>query len=307
MDKKELLEQFRNDTNSYLEKMFKNSAKSNNTRDTEKKNAKSINKYVTEYKNKLINKYVLYNNTHLTDYERLNRLLLINYTYYIVMLESRNKCWPYEYMAFARRIGELWEPFCKIPFITPINKDISIYIPESFTDIQNSLKDNTHNYIKDLPISEVQKKELSNLYKNIWNLIDSESINMLLDLHIKKSITNKNIYYDIDYKSGFSSNEKGNTNRLLMVAGIYKSLKTEHHNILLVRQEEDQNNHYLKTLENSGLWDIYCGNATYDKIKEFTGFDLKLWMNTNMDWNNDITKEFKNYLENNGLIKYLAW
>lgn len=46
-----------------------------------------------------------------TPQEILEGILLITYTNYIVMMESRNDVWPYEYMAFARRIGELWEPF----------------------------------------------------------------------------------------------------------------------------------------------------------------------------------------------------
>lgn len=48
--------------------------------------------------------------------QTLNSVLLINYTKNIVMLESRNDVWPYEYMAFSRRIGEIWEPFCKLCF-----------------------------------------------------------------------------------------------------------------------------------------------------------------------------------------------
>ena len=39
---------------------------------------------------------------------------MITYACYVVMLESRNEVWPYDYMAFSRRVGELWEPFCKL-------------------------------------------------------------------------------------------------------------------------------------------------------------------------------------------------
>lgn len=44
----------------------------------------------------------------------LNEILSMTYASYIIMLEYRNKVWPYEYMAFARRIGELWEPFADL-------------------------------------------------------------------------------------------------------------------------------------------------------------------------------------------------
>lgn len=56
----------------------------------------------------------------LTQSELLDEILIITYASYIVMLDARNSVWPYEYMAFARRIGELWEPFCKLPFEYPI-------------------------------------------------------------------------------------------------------------------------------------------------------------------------------------------
>lgn len=36
--------------------------------------------------------------------------------------------------------------------------------------------------------------------------------------------------------------------------------------ILFVRQPEEQNNHYLQTLKNSGYWDVYCAQDTYQAI-----------------------------------------
>ena len=137
------------------------------------------------------------------------------------MLESRNKVWPYEYMAFARRIGELWEPFCKLPFMYPTRNDVAIYDPIKFTLFQQMIRDETQETINSLSIEEEKKKELIEKYDDVWNLVDSGNINLSLDLHIKVG----NDYYDIDYKSGFSSNEKGNTNRLLLVGSIYHSIK----------------------------------------------------------------------------------
>ena len=61
----------------------------------------------------------------------LEAVLMITYAADIVMLESRNDVWPYEYMAFARRIGELWEPFCKEAFKYPV-KDLDLNNPPNF-------------------------------------------------------------------------------------------------------------------------------------------------------------------------------
>ena len=55
----------------------------------------------------------------------LKGVLIVTYTNYIVMMETRNDVWSYEYMAFARRIGELWEPFVKLCWEYPVNKDVS--------------------------------------------------------------------------------------------------------------------------------------------------------------------------------------
>ena len=115
------------------------------------------------------------------------------------------------------------------------------------------------------------------------------------------------IHYNCDFKSGFSSNEKGNTNRLLLVGSIYQSLGENEKTVLFVRQEEDQNNHYLQTLKNSPFWRCYCANDCYAKMAEYTGFDLRTWLDKNVDWKNDISAEFKKHLVDNDLIGYLTW
>lgn len=74
-----------------------------------------------------------------TNEQLLNEILLVTYASYIVMLEYRNKVWPYEYMAFARRIGELWEPFCKLPFEFPV-KDLKLIEPLDFEKVQESMR-----------------------------------------------------------------------------------------------------------------------------------------------------------------------
>ena len=156
------------------------------------------------------------------------------------MLEYRNKVWPYEYMAFARRIGELWEPFCKLPFEYPV-KELKLIKPQDFEMVQNDIKKKAQDYISSLPVSGQEKRVLSYHYMIPWSLVDSGGIKLGLDLHFQQD----GVRYNCDFKSGFSSNEKGNTNRLLLVGSIYHSLGENEKTLLFVRQNEDQNNHYL--------------------------------------------------------------
>lgn len=232
----------------------------------------------------------------------LNEILLLTYASYIVMLEYRNKVWEYEYMAFARRIGELWEPFCKLAFDFPI-KSLSLIDPPNFDDVQERIKSSAAEYIDELDLDDETKAELKRHYEIPWSMVDSGGIKLGLDLHFEQN----GIHYNCDFKSGFSSNEKGNTNRLLLVASIYNSLGEIEKTILFVRQPEDENNHYLQTLKNSPYWDVYCADDGYAAIKEFTGFDMRKWLNDNADWEHDISEEFKQHLEENDLLKYLTW
>jgi hypothetical protein len=267
---------------------------------TYKDKAATLNRKIVQFRENYIQEII----SQLRDYEnKLEQVLLITYVSYIVMLEYRNKLWAYDYMAFSRRVGELWEPFCKLSFEYPVN-ELTIYIPPNIEDVKHTLKKEISELVDNLNIAQDEKTKLFQYYQAIWALIDNGgNISLTLDLHFEQYAQ----YYDVDYKSGFSSNEKGNTNRLLLVASIYKSLPDTHNNLIFVRQKEEENNHYLQTLKNSGLWDVYCSDDTYTKIAEFTGFDIRQWMTENMDWSNDIVPDFKNYLAANDLLKYLSW
>ena len=232
----------------------------------------------------------------------LEEVLACTYASYVVMLESRNSVWPYEYMAFARRIGELWEPFCKLPFLYPLRR-LQIVEPPSFESYQNSVQDEAHAYIASLGINSKDKDELLRMYSLPWELVDSGGIQLALDLHFKQD----GFIYNCDLKSGFSSNEKGNTNRLLLVASIYASMNANQKALLFVRQNEDENNHYLQTLKNSPYWDVYCAGDCYRAMAQFTGFDLRSWLDNNADWLNDITPSFRAHLQENDLLRYLTW
>lgn len=237
------------------------------------------------------------------DNERLlNEILCMTYVSYVVMLEYRNKVWPYEYMAFSRRIGELWEPFCRLAFEYPV-KELHIINPSDFKQVQQNIRKRATEYIDSLEVSEGVKGELKRHYAIPWTMVDSGGIKLALDLHFEQA----EIHYNCDFKSGFSSNEKGNTNRLLLVASIYNSLGGMEKTLLFVRQNEDENNHYLQTLKNSPYWDVFCADDCYAAIKSFTGFDIRTWLDNNADWEHDISEELKEHLQGNDLLKYLTW
>ena len=294
-NKTEWINFFRNNANRDLEDIVKNT-------DNYKERASEINKkikidrdlIIKELKEQIIEKN--------QNEKLLSIILMITYTSNIVMLESRNKMWEYEYMAFARRIGELWEPFCKLPFEYPLKK-LEIIEPPKFTDVQSKIQKNAIDYINGLDLSKEIKEELIRHFEIPWSMVDSGGIKLSLDLHFEQD----NIHYNCDFKSGFSSNEKGNTNRLLLVASIYNSLGDKEKTILFVRQSEDENNHYLITLKNSPYWEVYCASDCYEAMKQFTGFDLRKWIDNNIDWDNDISEDFKEHLLKNDLLKYLTW
>ncbi|MCX7428888.1 MAG: hypothetical protein NTW96_25085 [Planctomycetia bacterium] len=234
--------------------------------------------------------------------ETLRAVLMLTYSNFVAMLESRNDVWPYEYMAFSRRIGELWERFCKLCFDYPLN-NLEYFVPPLFAEVQRQLQNEIENYISQLTISEAQKRQLLQYYRKAWSLVTSGEVKLELDLHFR--LDNRN--YDVDFKSGFGSNEKGNTNRLLLVATIYKNLEDNHICVLLVRSQEDRNNHYFQTLKNSSVWEAYCGADAYRKICDFSGFDIQAWIQENIDWRHDLKPEtFKHFCDNN-LDQYLSW
>lgn len=273
------------------------------TKKTRNDKASEINRRIKEYREQEIRSIEVIARRHMWDNQMLlNEILMLTYASYIVMLEYRNKVWEYEYMAFARRIGELWEPFCKLAFDFPI-KSLSLINPPNFDKVQTKIKSSATEYIDSLDLNDEIKEELKHHYDIPWTMVDSGGIKLGLDLHFEQD----GIHYNCDFKSGFSSNEKGNTNRLLLVASIYNSLGEIEKTILFVRQPEDENNHYLQTLKNSPYWDVYCADDGYAAMKEFTGFDMRKWLDDNVDWQNDISDEFKQHLQQNNLLKYLTW
>lgn len=236
--------------------------------------------------------------------EVLKNILIVTYCSYVVMIEFRNMVWPYEYMAFSRRVGELWEPFCKLCFDYPVRNDVELYEPPLFSEVKEQLQQEICQYIFSLALSDEEKTQLIIYYDKVWSLVTSGEIKLELDLHFKIGHEK----FNVDFKSGFQSNEKGNTNRLLLVASIYKNIIGANNQCMLfVRANEDDNNHYLQTLKNSGIWGVYCGNETYAKIHEYSGFNLAQWITENISWSEDLSRETHAYFEENDLTKYLTW
>ena len=266
-----------------------------------KEQASAINKSLIETKDILLATLLqTAENEKWSNQEKLESILMITYTNYIVMLESRNDVWPYEYMTFSRRIGELWEPFCKLCFAYPINK-VTLFIPPLFSEVKKKLSDEIEVYIDKLKISKEEKEQLKKYYYKVWGLVTSGEIKLELDLHF---IYN-NQKFVVDFKSGFGSNEKGNTNRLLLVASIYQNLEENYKCMIFVRA--DENNHYFQTLKNSGIWDAFSGVDAYNQMNLFSGFDIKSWIEHNVNWEKDFKKETMQFFKQNNLDQYLIW
>jgi hypothetical protein len=233
---------------------------------------------------------------------RFSAILMTQYAGYVAMIDGRNQIWHYEYMAFSRRMGELWQGFCQLAFEYPI-KPMKLIVPPLFSDVRRTLRRELADYIEQLPLSEGQKQELHQYYAKVWMLVDSGEISLELDLHFEQD-SQKIV---IDFKSGFGSNEKGNTNRLLLVATIYKNLADGYRCLLLVRSPDDQNNHYFRTLRDSSVWEAYSGPAAYDQIGQFTGFDLRGWIDTHVNWMEHLSAETVNLVRREHLEGYVLW
>lgn len=267
-----------------------------------KKKALAFNKAIVRSRETLVSSLTeVARSENWTNSEILESVLMITYANDLVMLEARNSIWEYDYMAFSRRIGELWESFCKLCFSYPSTK-ISKFIPPLFLEVKNSLSMEVTAYIDGLNLHVDEKEKLKKYYDSAWGLVTSGEIQLECDLHFTDGITK----YVVDFKSGFGSNEKGNTNRLLLVGSMYNYIETESYQCaLFVRSVE--NNHYLTVLRNSGVWNVSCGVETYDRIHQFTGFDLHRWIEDNVDWMDDFLSEMREVVVRKNLQSYLVW
>lgn len=295
-DKEELLRYFRSRAEEEL-----NELSSEFATNQYKEKTRVMNRFLQNSRDSIISAIKMVADEEKWDMQTiLECVLMVTYTNDVVMLETRNSIWAYDYMAFSRRIGELWEPFCKLCFEYPINK-ISLFIPPLFADVKRDMTNEIRTYISKLNISDEDKAQLNVYYDKVWGLVSSGEIKLECDLHFKSGSTK----YIVDFKSGFGSNEKGNTNRLLLVGTIYKNISADYKCIIFVRSAE--NNHYLTTLNNSGVWNTYQGRDTYQQMQQFTGYNLHEWINRNISWMEDFSQEMRTHINENNLGEYLIW
>ena len=231
---------------------------------------------------------------------RLLNELCIYYAKTVVMIERRHSIRKYNYMDFSRRMGELWENFCKLCFKYPINKDIEHYSPPSFDDVKSLIACNFEQALTVRSLPEEARKLLRYNQDQLVSVLTSGDIATELDLHFKLNDT----IHNIDFKTGFNSNEKGNFNRLQMVASIYHELLPEKHKCTLFIRST-KNNNYLDRLRNSPYWEVYCGDDTYKKLAELSKFDLLTWKKENVSFLQDLNTSVQKHIVTEKLTPYI--
>lgn len=254
--------------------------------------AQQANALVTEERNKLVESI-----SALPKDERGTAALIIQYCCTVVGLEYRHRVWPYEYMAFSRRIGELWEAFCRTAWTYPADSGVARIEAPDFAEVRKTLLERiTENLGVHQKTTEIMA-DVSTLFEIVGD------VNMREDEVFRKD----EVPHVIDFKSGFGSNEKGNMLRLLTVGRAYRIWDHRTKLMLLVRQGE--NNNYLKVLLRSGLWEVHTGANTYRKIEEITGTDIASVRDNVVDWSADLSPDFYSYLKSQptDLTAYLAW
>jgi len=227
--------------------------------------------------------------------ERPNYSLVLQYCYSVASLEYRHCVWPYEYMSFSRRVGELWEAFCSAAWDYPSRVGVTRIQPPDFRTVRkvllNRIQTNVGNHDK--------RKEIFEDIDTLFEIIGD--INMYED----EVFTVDGLPHVIDFKSGFGSNEKGNMLRLQTVGNAYRIWNHNTRLLLLVRQE--QNNNYLRVLRRLGLWEVHTGDQAYKQVSAFTGADFDSVRATVINWKADLSSELYQYLNNANLISYLTW
>lgn len=225
------------------------------------------------------------------------QLLVLQYCTSVASLEYRHQVWPYEYMALSRRVGELWERFCSAAWDFPSRQTVTRMEPPNFAEVEKSIR----NRLAHRNIDGETRKDIDAAFDVLFELVGE--ISMKED----EIFTVAGVPHVIDFKSGFGSNEKGNTLRLLTVGRTYKLWNPSTQLFFLVRQEA--NNNYLNVIRRSGLWDVRCGAAAYQTIDDLTGADITSIRNDIVDFEQDLSPEFWHYLSTHlsDLRVYLHW
>lgn len=229
--------------------------------------------------------------------ERQNSLIVLQYCLSVVSLEYRHRVWPYEYMAFSRRVGELWERLCAVCWDAPSRPLLTNIEVPAFSKVTRDIK-------RRILTAANVSPSLKSIEEDVDLLVDLVgTINMKED----QVFAIDGVPHIVDFKSGFGSNEKGNTLRLLGVARAYKLWDHQSQLFLLVRQEK--NNNYLNVLRRSELWEVCAGEEAYKKIDELTGADFTTLRNEIIDFDKDLSKKMLADIDAHlaSLRDYLKW
>ena len=257
---------------------------------TREEKAKAINSLVGATRSKLSEKVA-----SLAVSDRPNYSLVLQYCCSVASLEYRHKVWPYEYMAFSRRVGELWEAFCKAAWDYPSRPAVARISTPAFATVRDALSSRIKTNIGEHGKRDEIIQDVDTLFEIIGN------INMNEDEVFRVGDTP----HVIDFKSGFGSNEKGNMLRLQTVGKAYRIWNHQTRLLLLVRQEE--NNNYLNVLRRAGLWEVHTGTKAYEQVSELTGADMQTVRDTIIDWPSDLSPELYVFLTSANLTSYLTW
>jgi hypothetical protein len=227
--------------------------------------------------------------------ERPDAALTLQYCCSVASLEYRHSVWPYEYMAFSRRVGELWQAFCNSAWDLPSRPGVKRIAMPSFDTVRGELLGRITDNLDGHEKRDDVLKDVATLFEIVGDINMSEDEVFSVD----------DVPHVIDFKSGFGSNEKGNMVRLLTVGRAYKIWNPDTRLMLLVRQ--DENNNYLKVLKRSGLWDVHTGDNAYAQISQLTGADMQAVRRDVIDWDADLSPDFVAFLGANNLRGYLRW
>lgn len=217
------------------------------------------------------------------------------YCYVISMLETRHKILPYNDIEFSRRVGEVWEKFCNLILQNQFSSTRTLSEPQTSEFFQKLDTD-----IDDLTTPDEPKK-----LKELKDLISSLIGN--IDLGLDFYGESNGSVFGIDFKSGFGSNEKGNTERILQVGRAYRYLQPSTKLNVLVRQNE--NNNYLKKIENSGIWNVETGKNAYLFLEKISNCSVTGFLESELSFENDFNAEvFDDIGKNvNNRDQYLDW
>jgi hypothetical protein len=257
---------------------------------TREEKARAVNALTGAWRNNLSQKVAA-----LPIADRPNYALVLQYCFSVASLEYRHRVWPYEYMAFSRRVGELWEAFCSAAWDYPSRPAVARISVPSFATVRELLFGQIRTNIG----IHGKRDEILQDIETLFEIVGD--INMNED----EVFCVGDIPHVIDFKSGFGSNEKGNMLRLQTVGRAYRIWNHQTRLLLLVRQEE--NNNYLRVLRRAGLWEVHTGNQAYEQVSNLTGANIKIVRDVVVNWPSDLSGDLYAFLAGNNLTGYLSW